>query len=76
MNCSFWEQRKFRVALLVLLANVLVMTKGYAQMFDFSAVCSTGQTLYYKITDATNHYVALTCPNYPYQPWANYTKPT
>ena len=44
--------------------------KGYA--YDFSAVCETGQTLYYNITDATNHYVALTCPS---TNWSGYMKP-
>lgn len=38
---------------------------------DFSAVCSSGQTLYYKITDATNHLVSLTYPgNAASNPWA------
>lgn len=32
--------------------------------YDFSAVCSTGQTLYYKIISDTEPYtVAVTCPN-------------
>ena len=46
-------KRAVRTALLVLLLNVVGLTKGYA--YDFSAVCSTGQTLYYEITDAANH---------------------
>lgn len=43
---------------------------------DFSAVCSTGQTLYYNITDASNHYVEVTHPGAYYAPWTGYTKPT
>ena len=45
--------------------------------FDFSAVCSSGQTLYYKITSNTESYtVAVTYPkevNYYY--YAGYTEP-
>ena len=72
-------KRALRAALLVLLLSVVGMTKGYA--YDFSAVCSTGQTLYYTITDATNHHVKLTHPvnnenNYGIYVWGNYTKPT
>ena len=33
-----------------------------ASAYDFSAVCPTGQTLYYNITDAVNHEVELVCP--------------
>ena len=51
------------------------MTKGYA--YDFSAVCSTGQTLYYNITDATNHYVTVVSPeNDILLPWNGYMMPT
>ena len=42
--------------------------------FDFYATCSTGQTLYYNITDANNHYVEVTCPGI--NNWTGYTKPT
>lgn len=48
------------------------MTKGYAS-YDFSAVCETGQTLYYKITNTENHYVELTCPDY--WGWNGFDKP-
>ena len=44
---------------------------GFAQnQFDFSAVCESGQTLYYRITDAEAHTVILTHP-YPQEgnPW-------
>ena len=45
--------------------------------YDFSAVCSTGQRLYYNITDATNHYVEITYPGTSSSsPWNGFTKPT
>ena len=50
---------------------------GTAYAYSFSAVCPTGQTLYYNITDATNHYVEITCPGTPGSTgWDGYTKPT
>jgi hypothetical protein len=64
--------------LLVLLLSAAGMMKGYAY-YDFSAVCETGQTLYYTITDAENHYVELSCPGNPnnwFYDWSGYTKPT
>ena len=68
-------KRTLRTVLFVLLLGVVGMTKGYA--YDFSAVCETGQTLYYSITDAENHYVELTCPGDPgWNGWDGYTKPT
>ena len=50
---------------------------------DFSAVCETGQTLYYKISDKTNHHVDLVYPGSSFlygnirskYPWDGYTKP-
>lgn len=67
---------RISIALFVLLLSVAGMNKSYA--YDFSAVCSTGQTLYYNITDASNHYVELTCPGDPGgDSWPNtFTKPT
>jgi hypothetical protein len=47
--------------------------------YDFSAVAPTGQTLYYKITDATNHYVKVTHPSTAYvneNYWNGFTQPT
>ena len=60
----------------LLLALSLGMGTAYA--YDFSAVCSTGQTLYYNITDATNHYVEITFPGNANtnEWWTGYTKPT
>ena len=55
----------------------LFLGMGTANAADFSATCSTGQTLYYNITDATNHYVEITFPGTSSDsPWEGYTKPT
>ena len=60
----------------LLLALSLGMGTAYAS-YDFSKVCSTGQTLYYNIIDATNHYVEITYPGTStLNPWDGYTKPT
>ena len=59
----------------LLLALSLGMGTAYAS-YDFSAVCSTGQTLYYNIIDATNHYVEITLPNDDGSPWHGYDKPS
>ena len=73
-------KKALRAALFVLLLSVAGMTKGYA--YDFSAVCETGQTLYYNITDSINHYVSLTYPGTQgysyggYNGWEGFTKPT
>ena len=64
--------------LFILLLSMVGMTKMYAS-YDFSAVCPTGQTLYYNITNATNHYVELACPGNAtsvYWSWAGFTRPT
>ena len=62
-------------AFALLLALFLGMGTAYA--YDFSAVCSTGQTLYYNITDATNHYVEITYPGTDdTSPWTGFTQPT
>ena len=43
------------------------------ERFDFSAVCETGQTLYYIITDEEQKTVKLTFPHEPENPWeSNY----
>ncbi len=65
-------KRAVRTALLALLLGAAGMTKGYA--YDFSAVCPTGQTLYYDITDATNHYVGLVAPGGT--SYSGFTRPT
>lgn len=57
-----------------LFALLFVALVNSVWAFDFYAVCSTGQTLYYNITDANNHYVEVTYPGVT--PWTGYTKPT
>ncbi|MBR6272006.1 MAG: leucine-rich repeat domain-containing protein, partial [Bacteroidales bacterium] len=59
--------------LLALLA-ALLLSAGTAYAADFSATCSTGQTLYYTIIDATNHEVKLTYP--AISNWDGFEKPT
>jgi hypothetical protein len=50
---------------------------GYAMAYDFSAVCESGQTLYYKITSRTEPYmVDVTFPsNNYYSPYSDYMMP-
>ena len=67
--------------LTLILALFLGGETAWAYAPDFSKTCSTGQTLYYAIIDATNHYVALTSPggtssSWNNNGWNNYTKPT
>ncbi len=61
-----------RTALLVLLLSAVGMGKGYAQEYDFSAVCETGQTLYYNII-GTNQ-VEMTSPTG--MGWYGFEEPT
>ena len=69
----FLSHRKGVFALLL----ALFMGMGTAYAYSFSATCSTGQTLYYNIIDATNHYVEITYPGTSTSdPWGNFTKPT
>ena len=68
----FLLQRKGVFALLL----ALFLGMGTAYAYDFSATCSTGQTLYYNIINASNHYVELTYPGTFIEPWEGYTKPT
>ncbi|MCR4847548.1 MAG: leucine-rich repeat protein [Bacteroidales bacterium] len=49
------------------------VTTVFAQTFDFSAVCQTGQTLYYQIEAGGNNTVALVAPGYP--SWTGYDRP-
>ena len=77
-NKTLQMKRVLHTALLVLMLNAAGKEKGYAQDFDFAAVCETGQTLYYNIIDSTNHYIELTCPgdSYSYNYWTNFVEPT
>lgn len=54
-------KRTLRSVLLVLLLGVAWNTKSYA--YNFSAVAPSGQTLYYTITDDSEHTVMVTHPN-------------
>ena len=65
-----YQKRAHSSVLLFLLLCVVGMTKGYADNYDFSAVCSTGQTLYYRITNTTTYEVELTYPNYYSYSWS------
>ena len=42
---------------------------------DFEAICPSGQTLYYNIIDASNHYVEITYPDDSYYNWYSYPTP-
>ena len=56
---------------LVTISVLMALAIGaFAQQFNFSAVCESGQTLYYRITNAEAHTVILTHP-YPQEgnPW-------
>ena len=66
-------KRALSAVLMVLLLSAVGMTKGFA--YDFSKVCSTGQTLYYNI-DPSNRYVEITYPGTSAGSWSGYTKPT
>ena len=58
-----------RAVLLALLLSTVGMMKSYAVEFDFAAVCSTGQTLYYRVTNSDTQEVQLTYPNYGEYSW-------
>ena len=66
----FLLHRKGVLALLL----ALFAGMGTAYAYDFSATCSTGQTLYYNITDASQHYVEITRPGG--SDWNGFVKPT
>ena len=65
--------KRIRLVIAFLLTSVIGMTNALA--FDFSAVCNTGQTMYYTIKSYSNRQVALTCPNPP-RPWQDVERPT
>ena len=58
----------------LILAFFWGMGASWAQEYDFSAVCSTGQTLYYKIIDTEAHTVRLKCPD-DHTIWDDFQKP-
>ena len=54
-------------------ADEIVNPAPTTERFDFSAVCETGQTLYYIITDEEQKTVKVTFPHEPENPWeSNY----
>ena len=57
---------------ILLFAFLTLLVKGYA--YDFSAVCETGQTLYYEINSGGNNEVTLVAPGYP--SWTDFVRPT
>ena len=65
-----------KVVFALFLALFLGMGTANAHEYSFSAVCSSGQTLYYNIIDATNHYVEITCPGPEGYAWSGYSQPT
>ena len=76
MKRVFLIKKGVFVLLLALFAGM-----GTAYAYNFSATCPTGQTLYFNITDATNHYVEITYPRYYsddkyFSYWYGYTEPT
>ncbi len=59
---------------LIIMALAAIHFRAFAQTnFDFSAVCASGQTLYYQITDADAREVALVPPTHG--GWGNYPSP-
>ena len=67
-----------RNILTLIFALVMGISSAWAVDYDFSAVCSTGQTLYYKITNSSTHEVQLTYPNKNSSSsdyWFGYQKP-
>lgn len=69
----------FRQLRILLLSTILMAATNTIWAFDFYATCSTGQTLYYNITDANNHYVEMMAPGgvvYSNSNWTGYDRPT
>jgi len=63
---------KKSIIILVLLALAI---STFAQNFQFSAVCESGQTLYYRILSEESHEVAVTFPNNNPVGWHGYAQP-
>ena len=72
MNRFLQNKKRFFVLFFALCLGI-----GMAYAYDFSAVCSTGQRLYYTITNSTNHYVKVVYPGgSSSSPWNGFNKPT
>ena len=72
------EKRTLRLKITVkaVMLGILLSAAGKMYAYDFSAVCSTGQTLYYNIVDSENHFVELVYPGSYGNFWIGYTKPS
>ena len=64
-----------RVLLFVTLFAISFIGKAQ-QNYDFSAVCETGVSLYYRITSDANKTVEVVYPHVEGDYWGGYTKPT
>jgi hypothetical protein len=74
MRKRFLQMKTMAKAMMIVL---LLGAVGKMYAYDFSAVCETGQTLYYNVIDADNHYVEVTYPGNSglSMAWSGYTKP-
>ena len=61
--------------LFVTLIMLVLATSTFAQNFHFSAVCESGQTLYYRILSEQNQEVKVTFPNNNPVGWNGYARP-
>ncbi|MBQ2167900.1 MAG: leucine-rich repeat domain-containing protein, partial [Prevotella sp.] len=61
--------------LFAFLIMMVLATSTFAQNYDFSAVCETGQTLYYHILSEENQEVKVTFPNNNPIGWYGYAQP-
>ena len=61
--------------LFVFLTMMVLATSASAQNYDFSAVCESGQTLYYRILSEQNQEVKVTFPNNNPIGWSGYARP-
>ncbi|MDO5341844.1 MAG: leucine-rich repeat protein [Bacteroidia bacterium] len=54
------------------------LVANFYKPYDFSAICETGQTLYYRIIDAEQHWVSIVAPNSDnyLECYEGYTRPT
>ena len=66
----------FKLIAKALMIMPLLGVVGKLYAYDFSAVCETGQSLYYNIIDASNHHVELTYPgSFVGNPWDEFEQP-
>lgn len=50
-------------SIIPLIAAMLLFAAPTARAYDFSASATSGQTLYFNISDSANRYVVVTCPD-------------